>query len=108
MYCKHICRIHSLQWNLWGKEIVFCHFCLVFFVSMRLTGIAGPQPGIKPVCLAVKARAELRSPIHWTTREPLCFGRSLDMYYQFALPRFCKFFSLYSVVYVGLSQSLDA
>lgn len=30
MYCKHICRIHSLQWNLWGKEIVFCHFCLVF------------------------------------------------------------------------------
>lgn len=27
---------------------------------MRLTGIAGPQPGIEPMRLAVKAKAELR------------------------------------------------
>ena len=74
---------------------------------MRLTGITGPQPGIEPMPLAMKAKAELRV---LSTRPPgnppvLC---TFDMYYQFALLRFCKFFSLYSAVYIGSSQSLDA
>lgn len=105
MYCKHICRIHSLQWNLWGKKIVFCHFCLVFFVPCGLQGSQVPNQELN-LCAWLESKSRAQSPIHWTTRVPvLC---TFDMYYQFALPRFCKFFSLYSVVYVGLSQSLDA